>query len=327
MTSLLLGSAWGGVMQQAQRGEMQQRASFMPKSELLAWINGLLQTDYAKIEQCANGAAYCQVLDSLFTDEFPLRRVSFKAKAEHESLKNYKLIQEFFMRKGIAKTVDIEKMMKGRPMDNLEFLQWLRGFYDEHQQGPVTYDAASRRKNCGLVVPASSSRLAAGGQRASNVSPRFGSLTSPAYRTKSPMPQNAGFVGANGGVRGSATRSTRSFVTPDVAEGGTYGPSRAFSSLSPRQTPRPADPQVDQLRADIEALQHTVAELEKERDFYYGKLRSVEVFCQTTEESAQAPESVVGMCKEILTIMYAESSEDEAIRGDEGIRSESEERD
>ena len=188
MTSLLLGSAWGGVMQQAQRGEMQQRASFMPKSELLAWINGLLQTDYAKIEQCANGAAYCQVLDSLFTDEFPLRRVSFKAKAEHESLKNYKLIQEFFMRKGIAKTVDIEKMMKGRPMDNLEFLQWLRGFYDEHQQGPVTYDAASRRKNCGLAVPASSSRLAAGGQRASNVSPRFGSLTSPAYRTKSPMP-------------------------------------------------------------------------------------------------------------------------------------------
>ena len=117
-------------MSQAQRGDLQQRYNWMPKSELLAWINGLLQVEYTKIEQCANGAAYCQVLDSLFLDEFPLKRVSFTAKAEHESIKNYKILQQFFMRKGITKTVDVERMIKGRPMDNLEFLQWLRGFFE-----------------------------------------------------------------------------------------------------------------------------------------------------------------------------------------------------
>ena len=127
---LAVSPAGAGVMSQAQRGDLQQRYNWMPKSELLAWINGLLQVEYTKIEQCANGAAYCQVLDSLFLDEFPLKRVSFTAKAEHESIKNYKILQQFFMRKGITKTVDVERMIKGRPMDNLEFLQWLRGFFE-----------------------------------------------------------------------------------------------------------------------------------------------------------------------------------------------------
>ena len=28
--------------------------------------------------------------------------------------------------------MDVEKLLKGRPMDNLEFLQWLRGFFEVH---------------------------------------------------------------------------------------------------------------------------------------------------------------------------------------------------
>jgi hypothetical protein len=28
----------------------------MPKSELLAWLNSLLQLDYTRVEQCSNGA-------------------------------------------------------------------------------------------------------------------------------------------------------------------------------------------------------------------------------------------------------------------------------
>ncbi len=54
------------VMQQALKGQLQHKAHFMPKGELLTWLNDLLKTDYSRVEQCANGAAYCQVLDSLF---------------------------------------------------------------------------------------------------------------------------------------------------------------------------------------------------------------------------------------------------------------------
>ena len=36
------------------------------RTDLLAWLNELLQINYTKIEQCGSGAAYCQVLDSIY---------------------------------------------------------------------------------------------------------------------------------------------------------------------------------------------------------------------------------------------------------------------
>ncbi len=40
------------------------------RSDLLAWVNELLQINYTKIEQCGTGAAYCQVLDSIYCVSF-----------------------------------------------------------------------------------------------------------------------------------------------------------------------------------------------------------------------------------------------------------------
>ena len=36
------------------------------RSELLAWLNELLQINYTRVEQCGTGAAYCQILDSVY---------------------------------------------------------------------------------------------------------------------------------------------------------------------------------------------------------------------------------------------------------------------
>ena len=38
------------------------------RSDLLAWVNELLQINYTKIEQCGTGAAYCQILDSIYRE-------------------------------------------------------------------------------------------------------------------------------------------------------------------------------------------------------------------------------------------------------------------
>eukprot|EP00960_Hanusia_phi_P010443 306151-Hanusia_phi.AAC.3 len=55
-----------------------------------------------------------------------------------------------------------------------------------------------------------------------------------------------------------------------------------------RKRPWPADhragaadgEQIQQLNEELTSLKLTVAELEKERDFYFGKLRDIEITCQ-----------------------------------------------
>lgn len=50
----------------------------------------------------------------------------------------------------------------------------------------------------------------------------------------------------------------------------------------------------------INELKATVDGLEKERDFYFGKLRDIEVICQEMEEQLNAP-----IVQKILDILYA----------------------
>mmetsp|Transcript_9883 Transcript_9883/g.33042 ORF Transcript_9883/g.33042 Transcript_9883/m.33042 type:complete len:233 (-) Transcript_9883:169-867(-) len=198
-------------------------------------------------------------------------------------------MQQFFMVKGISKPMDVERMMKGRPIDNLEFLQWLKGFYDEHSRG-CEYDAVARRKNAGLKVATSGPSLVSRTPKKSSTpsKPHYGTshvgAASRASSVESPF--------LSPGPRNSCTPAT---ITP-----GTRTPEPALSHH-----------QVQQYRNEIEVLQHTVQELEKERDFYYGKLRSVELLCQSTEENPDVPEGVLTFCKSLLEIMYADGPEEE----------------
>lgn len=49
------------------------------RSELVAWVNDLLQINYTKIEQCGTGAAYCQIMDSIYGAR-PLHRAFERSK-------------------------------------------------------------------------------------------------------------------------------------------------------------------------------------------------------------------------------------------------------
>lgn len=60
------------------------------------------------------------------------------------------------------------------------------------------------------------------------------------------------------------------------------------------------------MRQEIEAHKEAIAGLEKERDFYFSKLRDIELLLQTAiEEKPELEKEDNGLVKEIQTILYS----------------------
>lgn len=47
------------------------RAKNMGRSELLTWVNQIIQADYVKIESFSDGVGLCQILDAFFDNVKP----------------------------------------------------------------------------------------------------------------------------------------------------------------------------------------------------------------------------------------------------------------
>ena len=208
-------------------------AFFVPKTQLLDWVNSLLDLSLTKVEQCASGAVYCQIIDSMYPGKVAMKKVNWSAKLEYEFVNNYKILQKGFDECGIAKHIDVDKLIRGKFQDNLEFLQWIKSFSSSHNQND-SYDAPSRRYGSNM----------------------------PEWAIKS---------------RGKAT--------PEL-------PGRAGPSPE-RRSP----PQLKRLQDDLENM-------ERERDFYFGKLREIEIL---SEEHENSPEPLIkSLIARIQSILFCE---------------------
>jgi len=234
----------------------------LSRHEMLAWVNDCLATKYAKVEELCSGAAYCQFMDMLFPGCIPIKRVKFKTKLEHEYIQNFKVLQGGFKKMTVDKIVPVDKLVKGRFQDNFEFLQWFKRFFDANYQGQ-DYDPIAARG--GIEV-------ATGGR--------------PGGAPRSRMPMAA----SNGHSRVASGRpsAVRSAPAP-----------RANASFN-RSTNGASSAQVEELNATIVEKNLAIEGLEKERDFYFGKLRDIEVLAQEFETVEGAGE----FCQKILGVLY-----------------------
>lgn len=119
-------------------------AFFVPKGELIDWVNNLLDLSITRVEQCASGAVYCQIIDALFPGKVAMKRVNWSAKLDYEFLPNYKILQRAFDDCNISKHIEVDRLVRAKFQDNLEFLQWMKSFYESNTQGG-SYNAKARR--------------------------------------------------------------------------------------------------------------------------------------------------------------------------------------
>ena len=84
-----------------------------------------------------------------------MAKVSWKAKADYEFLNNYKILQTAFDKFGIKRYIDVnpvlkqvERLSKAKYQDNLEFIQWLKRYYEVNGgEKSEEYNAEERRGN------------------------------------------------------------------------------------------------------------------------------------------------------------------------------------
>ena len=61
-------------------------------------------------------------------------------------MSNYKILQNCMTKNHVDKFVDVDRLVKGRYQDNLEFMQWLKRFFElKVHEVPADYDAQAVR--------------------------------------------------------------------------------------------------------------------------------------------------------------------------------------
>lgn len=224
------------------------------RTELLNWLNQLLALSYKKVEECGTGAAYCQIMDSIYQD-IPMHRVKFHATAEYEMQTNYKVLQGCFTRHNIEKTVLVEKLIRCRFQDNLEFLQWLKKYWVQNRDATVGYDPVSRRK----------------------------------FR---PVPNGANTTSSNSSINISKRRSIGTTGT-NTSSGISRPSSIGLKKISNDQSAflqselSQAQGHITNLENELDTYKDAVTIMERERDFYFGKLRDIEILVQSSQDLIQ----------------------------------------
>jgi len=271
---------------------MMEGAFFVSRSDLLQWVNSLLQVSIAKVEQCASGAVYCQILDSCHPGSVSMRKVNWMAKSDHEFIPNYKVLQMAFDKNCIERHIDVDKLIRAKYQDNLEFLQFMKCYWEREGAGRRDYDPLPARE--GRPLPPWARPLG-----------NVGSVPTACKENLRPRPVPR--------VEAEASkRPVASGRSPAPRPGGAKSPSpraRATDAEAPASQPRGACGELEARLAvqqeELQELRGTLQGLERERDYYFRKLRDVEILCATQEAQMDPGLTAEKLLKEIQGILYA----------------------
>ncbi|KAH7622629.1 hypothetical protein Ndes2526B_g03461 [Nannochloris sp. 'desiccata'] len=263
---------------------------FMGKSALLGWLNSTLMLKLEKIEDTCTGAVACQLMDCLHPGSVNMKKVDFNVRSDYEFVANYKELQQAFNKVNVDRAFNVSQLSKGKRQDNNEFMQFMKGYFDSVTGGQdvaADYDAVGRRSVC-----------------------KTGDWKK--------------FSLGEGAPRPASSTSNSDAAIPAIRRAGgpaPVAPRGASTAKAPLRVPaagrkaapvvKEAAPASAELTAKVAELQEHITELklkteaaERERDFYFDKLRDIEILCQAPE-LADVP-----VLKTVEKVLYAADTEE-----------------
>mmetsp|Transcript_19273 Transcript_19273/g.46554 ORF Transcript_19273/g.46554 Transcript_19273/m.46554 type:complete len:386 (+) Transcript_19273:143-1300(+) len=296
---------------------MMDAAYFVGKAKILSFFNDLLQINLSKIEETASGAVACQLTDYVFPGSVPMARVNWEAKSDFEFVNNYKLLQVAFKKNHVQRHVEVNKLIRAKYQDNLEFCQWLKAFVERSgvDRGDSYDPVAVREKGKGgkkfnQKMAGARSKAVGGGSRrvttattTTTTKPRVPTRPTPAKPTST--------------TRTSTTAKTTTRSMASSPNSRTKEPlKRSSSGNKVGGTNAEPDAMLLKKNAELEATvskleeigietEAKLAEAEREKDFYFEKLRNVELLLQIKQGNNFDGCDLQNVVDGIFKVLYA----------------------
>lgn len=204
-------------------------------------------------------------------------KVKFGANlSDYDARNNMKILQAAFNKHNISKQIEVERLIKCRLQDNLELLQWFKRHWMENKDVNTDYDASAVRRSGPI----------ASNTPTSGVSSRRSTLGS-SVLPKTPGSRRVSSSSSGTSV-GAGNSGTISVQKRRVALGGAIGGTGPGSrNITPTETAR----QLAEMARELENASDELGEakilidsLETERNFYFNKLREIEILSQNIQD-------------------------------------------
>jgi len=194
-------------------------------------------------------------------------------------MQNYKILQVLFQKLKIDKEIPVQLLMKGKYQGNFEFAQWMKRYFDSHYVNTTpSYDPVTRRKECkteyiGDKINKKSQIINQSKDNKENLSLFNNDLL---FDKKNPtLPFESSF------------------------------PTTQKNPLIDTPLEKSTEQQIAQLKELNADLRLTLDSTEKERDFYFRKLRDIEIFTDQLKTQNIVIPQVSKVIDAVQSILYA----------------------
>jgi RP/EB family microtubule-associated protein len=290
---------------------MMEGAYFVSKKDILIWVNKTYKLDMIDINEATNGALYCQIIDSIHQGKVKMSKVNWKAKQEHEIIQNYKILQQALMDNKINKYLEVAKLMKGRTQENLELLQWLKKYYEVNRPAGE-YDAEKRRKGMDLNTSRDTSKNKEMVSNKRNISKERILKTIPEKENNGKLPSKSTEKNT------SSSKSVLSYNDANIVpiKIGASEIKELEDKIKELELKLEiANYDLGQQRNDISLLNASLSDVGKEKDFYFHKLRDIEMLNNKFDNID------IAKYRQFINFILSSDKEIEIIQDEDGIPS------